>query len=86
LSSASLLTIDDIASIIYRAPEPHALESYDSVPLDEIKRRAVMNALRETKGDKLAAARLLGIGKTTFYRKLKKYGIALKATEAPFHS
>ena len=29
--------------------------------------------LRETSGDKLAAARMLGIGKTTLYRKLKQY-------------
>jgi len=29
-----------------------------------------LRALRETAGDKLAAARLLGIGKTTLYRKL----------------
>jgi two-component system response regulator HydG len=29
--------------------------------------------LREAGGDKLAAARLLGIGKTTLYRKLKQY-------------
>jgi transcriptional regulator of acetoin/glycerol metabolism len=29
--------------------------------------------LRETGGDKLAAARILGIGKTTIYRKLKQF-------------
>jgi two-component system response regulator HydG len=32
-----------------------------------------LRALREAGGDKLAAARLLGIGKTTLYRKLKLY-------------
>ena len=39
-----------------------------------MERRAILRALRETNGDKLAAARLLGIGKTTLYRKLKQYG------------
>jgi DNA-binding NtrC family response regulator len=42
------------------------------VPLEELERRAVLHALRET-GDKLIAARMLGIGKTTLYRKLKRY-------------
>src|SRR5260370_11347434 len=28
--------------------------------------------LKETKGDKIAAARILGIGKTTIYRKLRQ--------------
>ena len=39
----------------------------------ELERRAILGALRESSGDKLAAARLLGIGKTTLYRKLKQY-------------
>ena len=38
-----------------------------------LERRAILRALREAGGDKLAAARLLGIGKTTLYRKLKLY-------------
>jgi two-component system response regulator HydG len=38
-----------------------------------LERRAIFRAMRETNGDKLAAARLLGIGKTTLYRKLKQY-------------
>jgi len=33
----------------------------------------ILRALSETGGDKLAAARILGIGKTTLYRKLKQY-------------
>ena len=44
--------------------------------LAELERRAILDAIRALNGDKLQAARLLGIGKTTLYRKLKEYGIA----------
>src|SRR5207244_1691505 len=37
------------------------------LPLEELERRAIFYALREADGDKLAAARLLGIGKSTLY-------------------
>jgi transcriptional regulator with PAS, ATPase and Fis domain len=46
------------------------------VPLAEMERQAILGAIRTLGGDKLLAARLLGIGKTTLYRKLKEYGIA----------
>ncbi len=45
------------------------------LPLAEIERQAILGAIRRLGGDKLLAARLLGIGKTTLYRKLKEYGI-----------
>src|SRR6266852_1489253 len=51
-----------------RAPDKHELLS-----LEELERRAILRTLLETAGDKLAAARILGIGKTTLYRKLKQY-------------
>ena len=44
--------------------------------LAEMEREAILSAVRTFKGDKLKAAKLLGIGKTTLYRKLKEYGIA----------
>lgn len=46
--------------------------------LAELEREAILGAIRTLNGDKLQAARLLGIGKTTLYRKLKEYGIDLK--------
>ncbi|MGC9159617.1 MAG: sigma-54-dependent transcriptional regulator [Terracidiphilus sp.] len=46
------------------------------VPLAELERQAILGAIRTLNGDKLQAARLLGIGKTTLYRKLKEYGIS----------
>ncbi len=39
----------------------------------ELEKRTILNAISELNGDKLQAARLLGIGKTTLYRKLKDY-------------
>ncbi|HUA99423.1 MAG TPA: sigma-54 dependent transcriptional regulator [Terracidiphilus sp.] len=45
-------------------------------PLADLEREAILAAIRTLHGDKLQAARMLGIGKTTLYRKLKEYGIA----------
>jgi transcriptional regulator of acetoin/glycerol metabolism len=41
-----------------------------------MERQAILRTIRLLKGDKLQAAKLLGIGKTTLYRKLKEYGLA----------
>ena len=46
------------------------------IPLLELERRAIANALEYTKGDRAVAAHLLGIGRTTLYRKLKEYQLA----------
>ncbi len=46
------------------------------VSIAEMERQAILGTIRQLKGDKLMAARLLGIGKTTLYRKLKEYGLA----------
>ena len=45
------------------------------IPLSELERRAILNALEYTKGDRAVAAHLLGIGRTTLYRKLKEYNL-----------
>jgi len=45
------------------------------VPMAELEKRSILNAIAELNGDKLQAARLLGIGKTTLYRKLKDYAL-----------
>ncbi len=44
-------------------------------PIAEMEKQAILRTIRKLNGDKLLAARLLGIGKTTLYRKLKEYGI-----------
>jgi DNA-binding NtrC family response regulator len=39
-----------------------------------LEKQAILGAIEQLHGDKLTAAKLLGIGKTTLYRKLKGYG------------
>jgi len=46
------------------------------MPLMEVEKRAILRALEYTKGDRGVAANLLGIGRTTLYRKLKEYRVA----------
>jgi two-component system response regulator HydG len=45
------------------------------IPMAEMEKQLILNALDQLNGDKLLAARMLGIGKTTLYRKLKEYAL-----------
>jgi DNA-binding NtrC family response regulator len=53
------------------------------LPLARMERQAILEALSRLKGDKRLAARLLGIGKTTLYRKLTEYGVSDKTFPDP---
>jgi two-component system response regulator HydG len=44
------------------------------ISIAEMEKHAIYDALEKMGGDKIKAARMLGIGKTTLYRKLKEYG------------
>lgn len=52
------------------------------LPLHLVERRAIEQALNFTRGDRTTAAHMLGIGRTTLYRKLKEYGYP-SAGQAP---
>ena len=43
--------------------------------LDDIERQAIMATLQSTGGDRTSCARILGIDKSTLYRKLKRYNL-----------
>ncbi|HID92808.1 MAG TPA: hypothetical protein EYP60_01810 [bacterium (Candidatus Stahlbacteria)] len=48
------------------------------VPFEEIERRAIVYALRMSNGNISKAAKELHIGRTTFYRKIQKYGLRIR--------
>ena len=50
-----------------------SLSSLSSVPVKDVERELIKNTLAEVEGNRHAAAKLLGIGERTLYRKIKKY-------------
>lgn len=60
----------------HRAALPPPVETLN---LDQLERVAIREALNRTHNG-VEAARLLGIGKTTLYRKLKQYGLRFRAS------
>lgn len=52
-----------------------AAELNTAMTLDELERQAIEAALKRTRGNVTQAMKQLGIGRTTLYRKLKRYGL-----------
>ncbi len=75
LSSGPRLELADLPSTLQN-PLPALPGPGDGiVPIRGLEKQAILAAVRQLRGDKLRAAKLLGIGKTTLYRKLKGYGV-----------
>ena len=78
LTSSNRIEVRDLPTQIYSAPldllgvTPSSAQS-GIVPIAELEKQTILSALTQVNGDKMVAARLLGIGKTTLYRKLKEY-------------
>ncbi len=46
--------------------------------MEQFEKQAIVDALEKTNGNATSAAKLLGIGQATVYRKMKRYGISLQ--------
>jgi two-component system response regulator HydG len=62
------------ATVSRRQPAEKGAPETAVETLAEMEKRAILTTLEQVKGDKLLTAKLLDIGKTTLYRKLKEYG------------
>ncbi|MEZ4401665.1 MAG: sigma-54 dependent transcriptional regulator [Kofleriaceae bacterium] len=78
LASGDRLGVDDVRPPSARAPAP-APAAVDAggeiLPLDELERRHILAVLDACAGGKTRAAALLGINRTTLWKKLRQYGL-----------
>jgi two-component system response regulator HydG len=76
LDRDDVLASDDLPEALRRGGlvgTPNTLRALP--PLAEMEREHILKALRAARGNKAAAARLLGMDRKTLYRKLKQFGI-----------
>ena len=77
-TSGPVIHVTDLPREIANLPAPQPSAGGGNghskiISMAELEKQTILNAIAELNGDKLQAARLLGIGKTTLYRKLKDY-------------
>lgn len=84
LSHGPLLTPDDLPAALRRPGSPigdktDGSDQHDEVclTLEEVERRHLIRVLKETKGNKVKAAKLLGIDRRTLYRMAERFGLEL---------
>ena len=53
-------------------------EERELLPLERLEEQAILEALKLTGGNVAQMAELLGIGRTTLYKKMQKYGINIE--------
>jgi len=75
LSSGPVIQLNDLPSVLHgragiAVPGDNSAKI---LPMSELEKQTILNTITQLNGDKLLAARMLGIGKTTLYRKLKEY-------------
>ncbi len=84
LSHGPLLTPDDLPAAIRQASTPisdkieepgHHDEA--GLTLEEVEKRHLVRVLKETKGNKVKAAKILGIDRRTLYRMAERFGLDL---------
>ena len=82
LAEDNLITLDDLPENMLVIPPPAEASSTDPLNLHETERRSVRAALEQAKGNKVHAARALGISRRSLYRLIEKYHLDNTQTDS----
>ncbi|WP_078596704.1 sigma-54 interaction domain-containing protein [Evansella clarkii] len=73
LTNTENIKLEDLPQLLQDEEEHYEGSSLKEI-IERTEKKAIKDALRKSDGNKLEAAKMLGLGKTSFYDKLKKYG------------
>jgi DNA-binding NtrC family response regulator len=75
LAENNVITLDDLPENMHAtgAADPQQMHDPDTLNLDAIERRTIQNALLKVKGNKVHAAKLLGVSRRALYRLLERH-------------
>jgi len=78
VSGGPVLTVENLPESIHQGQHklPTEVQSLVGVPLKEVEKILIEQTLEQVGGNRQEAARMLGIGERTMYRKLKEYGLS----------
>jgi two-component system response regulator HydG len=74
MSDSDTLDVGDIPPEIYQIRQL-AGQTTGGVSLNDLQRQAIIDTLAKVQNNREKAAKLLGIGERTLYRKIKEYNI-----------
>ena len=78
LAGGNRLSVDDLPEEIHNPPESLRGEGFDALAglsVEEVEKEHIRATLKMVDGKREQAAKLLGMGERTLYRKIKEYGL-----------
>jgi DNA-binding NtrC family response regulator len=75
LAEDHVITLDDLPESLIEKTDTPAAPGADPRQLREVERRHIIDVLEQEKGNKVHAARSLGISRRALYRLIDKYGL-----------
>ncbi len=77
LAAGEKLTVDDLPAEVHSPPggDDQPLAQLAGISIEEAEKELIRNTLKMVEGNREQAAKILGIGERTLYRKIKEYGL-----------
>jgi len=75
LAQSKVIQVDDLSNLVHGNVNRPSGNPTDSATLAAVEQRHILSILEQAEGNRASAAEILGISRTTLWRKLREYGM-----------